>query len=861
MITTLPLRFLFLMTNTIGRVTLLLFLVAAVAFALRRSSASARHLIWAIGLAGLVLLFLLADRIPTIDAPIPQKLTSTFVRFPAGDESLAETLKRETLINKAAGPWGSDLPVASVPNLAINPELADDRPFIQIRETLSPVPLILMLVWLAGFVFVMARMATGLRALSRIRSASVEVAEGPLAEMLTESKRALDYRRNVRLFLASQDWPGLPPMTWGYWRPAILLPADTMEWPNERAYATLVHEMTHVRRNDFIWQMVAAFSCALFWFHPLSWWASEQMRAESEKACDDRVITHGMRAPEYASLLLDVARSIRCAGSPVAVALTMVRRPRIERRLRAVLDNHVTRHPVTRRAVTAIVAIASLLVLPLAAFQPVLRVQLPTRVEQPKDGIITADNNTATLDNDVKVELVGIADNGLRRQTWWKPNGDSLSSVPFSSEGWESKSGKPRMMALRLTYPTTSEPNVRAESPEGTGVVQEYGLSSFQEPVLPTEIRNNLVSEWRSITRHYGRKQESTDLLYGVAAGPWRTVASVDASLGSVPTPRGNVVFLYEWDSKKREYIPAEKDIPADQVQTRMMKCSVISVIDSEGDVERRVTVVDRRGREVPTQCVWTSYIGSRIRTTVVLSTEQPPSDSLLKDVRKVRLQIRPYRWVRFDHIALDPKGGIPPQPAPAPPASVRAVYYLSMVVTPMDPYATNDIADEAMVGGTRSAVFQTTLVNGVPHYLAALRKAHPEYRFAPIKSGIAKPNERGQCGFLFSPVLPGKDWGYVLPHRTDVQFNVDQTQQVNGSVTLESGIDSMAEDDAETGRPPRTVKLGWDILRLYPNDYKEKPVRKVANVLLNGSNVLECWGNPMDPGEPSYYIVACPVQ
>ena len=86
------------------------------------------------------------------------------------------------------------------------------------------------------------------------------------------------------------------PMTWGWLRPVVLLPGDSEVGRPERRHVVLLHELAHVKRLDCLTQQLAQLSCAVYWFNPLSWWASMRMMVERERACDDLVLLSGVAA-------------------------------------------------------------------------------------------------------------------------------------------------------------------------------------------------------------------------------------------------------------------------------------------------------------------------------------------------------------------------------------------------------------------------------------------------------------------------------------------------------------------------------------------------------------------------------------
>ncbi len=114
------------------------------------------------------------------------------------------------------------------------------------------------------------------------------------------------------------------PVTVGLLRPRIILPASSADWPQSQLDAVLTHEQAHARRRDPLFQWLALFNRAVFWFHPLAWWLERRLSALAEEACDVAVLDHGHDPREYSRYLLELARAVQSAGGRVnVVAMAM----------------------------------------------------------------------------------------------------------------------------------------------------------------------------------------------------------------------------------------------------------------------------------------------------------------------------------------------------------------------------------------------------------------------------------------------------------------------------------------------------------------------------------------------------------
>jgi TonB family protein len=128
------------------------------------------------------------------------------------------------------------------------------------------------------------------------------------------------------------------------------------EWSDDRIRVVLCHELSHVRRGDWLLQMVAGTVRAIYWFNPLIWITCRWLRHESERACDDDVLKLGMRGPDYAAELVSIARTLR---RPVwSPAPAMARPSSLQRRVRAMLNTTIDRRSVSNRSRLGITAAA-----------------------------------------------------------------------------------------------------------------------------------------------------------------------------------------------------------------------------------------------------------------------------------------------------------------------------------------------------------------------------------------------------------------------------------------------------------------------------------------------------------------------
>jgi beta-lactamase regulating signal transducer with metallopeptidase domain len=339
------------------KITLLLLAALAATVVLQRASAGARHLVWLIVLAALIVLPPLAAWAPL---PLPVLPAATAMsNSPAGDASgrmlSPEQQAHATVTGAATAP--------STPAAGSSGEVAGAAAVAPSLGT------ILLALWAVVGLALVLRLAHGAWAVRRVvrRARTLERPEWqtPLYEIADrlglEAPPALLQSDEVKMPFAA----GLVGAT-------IVLPTESEAWSPERRSAVLIHELGHIRRRDLVGHTLSRIACALYWFHPLVWTAARRLRAESERACDDLALVFGARPSEYAEHLLDIVTCVRDHNTP-AVALAMAHRKEFEGRMLAILNPELSRRAPNRREVATVVGVLATVVLLVGAAAPVAR--------------------------------------------------------------------------------------------------------------------------------------------------------------------------------------------------------------------------------------------------------------------------------------------------------------------------------------------------------------------------------------------------------------------------------------------------------------------------------------------------------
>src|SRR2546427_683266 len=228
--------------------TVLLLLAAGVTVLLRRSAASLRHLVWTLACGGVLAL-------PLASALLPNWHLGGWPRLEVPVAFDAEQLAPQVPARDAT-PAARVVPMVEAPSPA--PAATVDAGPVRWRLTSDWTALVFP-VWLSGVAAVLILLGMGIARIVWLDRVTRPVQDEAWLILVEELSLELGLHRHVRLLQA--QGPAMP-MTWGIRRPAILLPAEADAWSAERRRDVLLHELAHVKRHDFMIQLIARIACA-----------------------------------------------------------------------------------------------------------------------------------------------------------------------------------------------------------------------------------------------------------------------------------------------------------------------------------------------------------------------------------------------------------------------------------------------------------------------------------------------------------------------------------------------------------------------------------------------------------------------
>jgi len=154
-----------------------------------------------------------------------------------------------------------------------------------VEAALNPHLPLIVFVWAMGSLLLAVRLAWGLKEIQRFKHRWAVEADEVWQVRLRELASRMGLQRIIQLRLSDHL---ASPMTMGWWRPLILVPAALLaDMPPELMEALLAHELAHIRRHDYLVNLLQNVIEVLLFYHPAVWLISRRIRIEREQIADE----------------------------------------------------------------------------------------------------------------------------------------------------------------------------------------------------------------------------------------------------------------------------------------------------------------------------------------------------------------------------------------------------------------------------------------------------------------------------------------------------------------------------------------------------------------------------------------------
>ena len=314
------------------------------------------HSLWQASLVAIVLLllhFLLRHRTASLRYRI--SVAGLFLVFGLALATFGYyfSLARETA--PVLAEWPESLAESST---ALAETTACEQPLLQQMATYfnDHLPLLVML-WMTGMLFFVLRLFGGLLYLRHLRRYGV----GPVPVYWQQRTATLAMSLGIRRPIQVMESSRVPsPMVLGWIKPVILFPLGALSnLTPEQVEAVLSHELAHIRRHDFVINILQSVIEAFLYFNPAVWWISALVRAERENCCDDLAVIQCGDSLTYAKALL-ILQQYQLPQPALAMA-AIGSRPKLLIRINRILNQPVNQRLTREKFLATCILVIAIL--------------------------------------------------------------------------------------------------------------------------------------------------------------------------------------------------------------------------------------------------------------------------------------------------------------------------------------------------------------------------------------------------------------------------------------------------------------------------------------------------------------------
>lgn len=213
--------------------------------------------------------------------------------------------------------------------------------------------------WLIGMMLFSLKAILGLWAINRIRkNIDFNISE-QLKTQFEDLKKLMGLKSVVRLGLSSYVQA---PMMIGHFKPIVILPLAMLnQLTEEETESILIHELAHIANKDYVKNMIVVAAEILFFYHPIIWYATNQIKQQREHTCDETVVKIQKNPLNYAKVLLKVETLFQANANSFSMQLFTTKFKLMNRVKRILNMTNETKDTSSRIGVIALLLMSSVI--------------------------------------------------------------------------------------------------------------------------------------------------------------------------------------------------------------------------------------------------------------------------------------------------------------------------------------------------------------------------------------------------------------------------------------------------------------------------------------------------------------------
>ena len=225
--------------------------------------------------------------------------------------------------------------------------------FTSIFNILEPILPFLSVAYLSVLIYLSIRLYAQYRNTRFLFTSGTYKVDAELRAFLQQVASHMGIKKNVRIWLSELvDTP----LTVGFWKPVILLPVAAINHLTiQQAESIILHELNHIRRNDYLINLLIACMDIILFFNPFVRILIDTIKKERENSCDDMVLQFKYDARQYVKALLLLEQN-RTHTPTLSMAATGRSRKFLLQRVERMLNKQTTPAPINQRLVAYVLS-------------------------------------------------------------------------------------------------------------------------------------------------------------------------------------------------------------------------------------------------------------------------------------------------------------------------------------------------------------------------------------------------------------------------------------------------------------------------------------------------------------------------